>query len=118
MEQLMDGRLPTGQSRLTGVAFGAGTLAAAGCLLIGLALRLGGAPSEAGDPVRPAEIVESVLAFRPWGWSMLGVLLLLLTPAAGLLTTFVELRRHEPRAAWLALVVLGVLAAAAVMAIR
>ena len=49
--------------------------------------------------------------------SALGVALLLATPAVGLLVTFFELRPLQPRAALLALVVLGVLVAATLVAL-
>ena len=42
----------------------------------------------------------------------LGVLVLLATPAVGLVVTWLELRPFQPRSALLALVVLGVLGAA------
>ena len=69
-------------------------------LLVGLALSLAGAA--AGD----AE-----------GWSLAGTLVLLATPAAGLLATAFELRRAQPRAALLALVVLGVLGLAVLVTV-
>ena len=46
-----------------------------------------------------------------------GVLVLLATPALGLVVTAVELRQLQPRASFLALVVLGVLAVAAAVAV-
>jgi hypothetical protein len=49
--------------------------------------------------------------------STAGVVTLLATPAAGLVATFVELRPTQPRAALLALVVLGVLAVSATVAL-
>ncbi len=49
--------------------------------------------------------------------AMAGVLVLLATPVAGLITTFFEFRGVHPRAAWLALVVLAILAIAAAVAI-
>jgi hypothetical protein len=47
----------------------------------------------------------------------LGVVTLLATPALGLITTFVELRRLQPRSAWLAVVVLLVLGVATTVAL-
>jgi hypothetical protein len=49
---------------------------------------------------------------------MLGVLLLLATPAAGLVATALELRRDEGRVAWLALAVLAVLGLAVAIALH
>ena len=49
--------------------------------------------------------------------STAGVVALLITPAAGLVVTFFELRPAQPRAAPLALVVLGVLALSTLVAL-
>ena len=49
--------------------------------------------------------------------STAGVVALLTTPAVGLLLTFIELRPGHPRAAMLALVVLGVLGVATALAL-
>ena len=49
--------------------------------------------------------------------STAGVVALLITPAAGLVVTFFELRPVQPRAAQMALVVLGVLALSTLVAL-
>lgn len=49
--------------------------------------------------------------------STVGILVLLATPAAGLVATFVELRPFQPRAALLAMGVLAILAFAAGVAL-
>jgi len=49
--------------------------------------------------------------------SAVGVVVLLMTPAAGLVVTFLELRPGQPRAAQMALVVLAVLALSTVIAV-
>lgn len=49
--------------------------------------------------------------------ALAGVLVLLATPVAGLITTFFELRDVHRRAAWLALMVLAILAIAAAVAV-
>jgi hypothetical protein len=49
--------------------------------------------------------------------STAGVVALLITPAAGLVVTFFELRPVQPRAAQMALVVLGVLAVSTLVAL-
>jgi uncharacterized membrane protein len=95
-----------------------GTLVAAMCLLVGLVLSLLGAVGTAGDPRRFDLLLGSILELRPWGWSMLGVLVLIATPAAGLVATFFELRADQPRAALLALAVLAILGVAALIAWR
>jgi hypothetical protein len=105
------------ERRWTNLVYTAGTTAAAGCLLFGLALRLGGQPVDAADPLDLAAVIDGVAQLRPWGWTMLGVIVLLLTPAAGLLASFAELRGPEPRVAWLAVAVLGVLLLAVLIAL-
>ena len=76
-----------------------GTALAAGLLTLGFALALAGL----------SDLANSV--------STLGVLVLLATPAAGLLLTIVELRMSQPRVAVLALLVLAILGIAAAVAI-
>jgi len=104
--------------RWTTRALTAGTLLAGGCLLFGFGLRLAGIDPGAADPRQLDQVLRAAAELRPWGWSMIGVLLLLATPAAGLVTTFFELRVGQPRVALLALVVLGVLGVAIVVASR
>ncbi len=106
-------------SRWTARIFTAGTSLAALGLLGGILLQLlGGAPA-GGNPLDAGEVLRAVIALRPWGWSMLGVIVLLLTPPAGLLATFVELRRaDQPVSAWISLGVLGILAVAVLIALR
>jgi hypothetical protein len=85
--------------RLTVRVLSAGSLAAAICFAIGLAL--------------------DVLAFHDMAHplSAAGVIVLLGTPVAGLLTTYGELRGSQPRAAWLALAIVAILGAATVAAV-
>ncbi len=108
---------PVADRRWTSRVFSVGTMLAAACLLAGIAMRLSGASDVGGDPLDPAALAEAVIGLRPWGWSMLGVIILLLTPPTGLLATFVELRRAGQASAWLALVVLAVLATAVLIAL-
>lgn len=102
---------------LTARALALGTLASAACFVVGFALAVLGAPEETLDPLRPADALRSLVALQPSGWSTLGVWLVLLTPVGGLVASFIEMRDREPRAAWAALAVLGVLAAATVVAV-
>ena len=94
-----------------------GTLVSAACFMVGLALNLL-AREQVSDQERGVEdVVRSALAIEPWGWSMLGVIVLLATPVAGLLATALELRRLQPRGALLALAVIGLLALAVLAAL-
>jgi hypothetical protein len=102
---------------LTRVVLGGGTVAAATCLAVGVLLRLAGGDPVAGDPLRVADIVAATVEFRSWGWATLGVLILLATPVIGLATTYLELRRPEPRLAWLSVAVLAVLLLAVLIAL-
>lgn len=94
-----------------------GTLLSVACLVVGLVLAIAGAGVESEDPRRLDLVLRSVLDFEAWGWSMLGVLVLLATPAVGLVASAIELRRLQPRTAIVALIVLAVLVAAAVVAL-
>lgn len=85
--------------RLTGLALTVGTAASAALLALGFALTVTGLEDYAGAA------------------STAGIIVLLGTPAAGLVASFVELRPLQPRVALLALVVLAVLAVAAGLAI-
>ncbi|CAN5834271.1 hypothetical protein BH24CHL6_BH24CHL6_17240 [soil metagenome] len=90
----------------------AGTLLSVACFAIGFMLTLLGRAAQDRDPRDLGLVLQAVLGLEPWGWSMLGVLVLLATPAAGLLVTAIETRRGEPMTALLALVVLAILALA------
>jgi uncharacterized membrane protein len=94
-----------------------GTLLSVACLVIGLVLTVAGADVESEDPRRLDLVWRAVLEFEAWGWSMLGVLVLLATPAAALVASAVELRRMQPRTAIVALIVLSILVTAAVVAL-
>jgi hypothetical protein len=105
-------------TRWTRLTLTAGTLAAAGCLLIGLLLRLAGGDQRTGDPMDASSLAEAITGLRSWGWAMLGVLVLLATPAAGLVASLAELRGVQPRVAALSAAVLAVLAVAVLVALR
>jgi hypothetical protein len=98
--------------RWTAAVLSGGTLLSAACFVVGFLLALVGGGAQAEDPRRLELVLRAALELQPWGWSMLGVLALLVTPAAGLLTSALEMRRLQPRSATLALVVLGILLAA------
>jgi hypothetical protein len=94
-----------------------GTLLSAACFLVGLLLSIS-ARDAAGDEGQGLEaVLRSVMSLQPWGWSMLGVLVLLSTPVAGLVSTAVELRSLQPRGALLALAVIGLLGLAVIAAV-
>ena len=105
------------QVRWTTAALTTGTLLSAACFVAGFLLSLLGGDAATEDPRRLELVLRSAAELDPWGWSMLGVLLLMATPAAGLVTSFFEMRRVQPRAAFLALLVLGILAAATLIAV-
>lgn len=103
--------------RWTAAVLTLGTVLSATCFVVGFALTVlgGGAASE--DPRRLELVWRAAIELRPWGWSMLGVLSIMATPAAGLVASALEMRRLQPRAAVLALVVLAILATAAILGI-
>jgi hypothetical protein len=85
--------------RLTTRALTVGSLCAAALLGLSLVLKFGGAVAVAG-------VVGNV-----------GVIVLLLTPVAGLIATWLELRGLRPAHAWLAVAVLLVLGLATLIAL-
>ena len=93
----------------TSRALVAGTLLSAGCFVLGVLLTLLGQGAGAQDPRRLDLVLEAAAQLRPWAWSTLGVICLLLTPPAGLLATVLETRRIQPATALLALAVLAIL---------
>jgi hypothetical protein len=95
----------------------AGTWLSVACFVLGFLLTLLGGAAQDRDPRDLALVLQALLALEPWGWSMLGVLVLLATPGAGLLATAVETRRDQPVIALLALLVLGVLCLATAFAL-
>ncbi len=105
------------QVRWTTAALTIGTLLSAACFVAGFVLSLLGGDVATEDPRRLELVLRSAAELQPWGWSMLGVLLLLATPAAGLVTSFFEMRRVQPRAASLALLVLAILVVATLIAV-
>jgi hypothetical protein len=85
--------------RLTSRILSAGSIVAATILGVSLALDIAGQT----EPARLAGVI--------------GVLVLLVTPAAGLIATWWELRPLRPTHAWLAVAVLGVLLLATAIAL-
>jgi uncharacterized membrane protein len=94
-----------------------GTLLSVACLVVGLLLTVARGDVASEDPRRLELVLRAVLDLHPWGWSMLGVLILLATPAAALASSAIELRASQPRSALVALIVLAILIAAAVAAL-
>jgi len=103
--------------RWTARVLNLGTLLSAAFFLVGLGLSLSAGEAAAEDGLGIEAVVRSALAFHPWGWSMLGVLVLLATPVVGLAATAVELRSLQPRGALLALAVIGLLGLAVIAAL-
>jgi hypothetical protein len=97
----MDPRAGRPSAWITARVLTLGTLAATGLLLLGFGLRLAGVTDESA-----AHRLTNV-----------GVLLLLATPAAGLLATYIELRAQRPKVAWLALAVLAVMGLSSALAL-
>jgi len=95
-------------TRATSATLTLGSLASAFCFLVAIVLEVLGRPTTAGSMVDVAAIARSLTAPEPWGWATLGVIVVIVTPAAGLIATLFEYRGR--REAWLALGVLGILA--------
>jgi hypothetical protein len=103
--------------RATSAVLLGGTLLSAAFFVLGFVLSLGGSGAQPADPRALDAVLRSALALEPWGLSMVGVLALLATPAAGLLVTSLETRRGQPLTAALALLVLAILLGAALIAL-
>lgn len=94
-----------GMERTISRVLGAGILAASVCVAIGTAMFLVNRAGErvhvspyvpAGDTMRTlGGIVRSVASLDPLGWMQLGVVLLILTPMARVLTTMVFFARRR-----------------------
>jgi len=104
-----DGSRPSGAStRATSAALTIGSLISAGCFLVAIALEVVGRPTTAASVLDLTAVIRSMTVPEPWGWATLGVVIVIVTPAVGLLATVLEYRGR--REAWLALGVLGILA--------
>jgi uncharacterized membrane protein len=97
-------------SRATAAVLTAGSLLSAGVFLVAVLLVLAGKPGGPGSALDPASALSGLTTLDPHAWASMGVLVLLVTPVAGLLTTAAEYWRPERRFALVALLVLAVLA--------
>ncbi len=102
-------------TRATSAVLTLGSLISAGCFVVALALEVLGTPTTPGNALDMAAVIRSISVPEPWGWATLGVVIVILTPAAGLIATMLEYR--GAREAWLALGVLGILAVSLVVAL-
>ena len=104
-------------SRLTALVLDAGSLVSASFFLVGVVLDTIGRPDGEPEPLDPEAILAAVAGLEAWGWSTLGVVALIATPALGLVATALEYRSLERRSSLLALLVLGVLGASLAVAL-
>lgn len=102
-------------TRATSAALTIGSLISAGCFLVAIALEILGRPTAAGDVLDLSTVLSSMTVPEPWGWATLGVVIVIVTPAVGLVATLLEYRGR--REAWLALGVLGILAVSLAVAL-
>lgn len=95
-------------TRATSAVLTGGSLVSAFCFTVAIALEILGRPTTAPSGLDIATVIGSMTVPEPWGWATLGVVVVIVTPAAALIATVVEYRGH--REAWLAVGVLGILA--------
>lgn len=96
----------------------AGAPIAGVCMGMAICLELLGRPRGAGQMMDLAAIARSVAAMEPWGWSALGVVVMIATPAVALVATALEYAAaRDRRTAWTAVAVLGVLAVSLMVAL-
>jgi hypothetical protein len=88
------------------------------CLTVAILLEMLGAARGGGALTDVVGIVASAARLEPWGWSSVGVLVIIATPAVALVATTLEYAdAHDRRTAWTAVAVLGVLAVSLVVAL-
>lgn len=96
----------------------AGTVLSAACFLVALVLDLLGRSAVGDRLLDPGALAASVFALESGAWASLGTLVVIVTPAAALVTTLLEYRRAGDRVAVLASsVVLGILALSLALAL-
>ncbi len=104
--------------RWTRLVYHVGSLLGGAALAVAVLLEVLGRPSNPGSLVDPAAIVAGIAGATSWGWAALGVWLVIITPAVGLMTTLAEFRAIADRRATLTtLTVLLLLAGSLVVAL-
>ena len=105
-------------SRWTRGTLTGGAVLSGACLGVAILLELIGRPRGAGQMTDLAAIARSVAAMESWGWSALGVAVMIATPAVALVATVLEYAAaHDRRTAWTAVAVLGVLTVSLIVAL-
>jgi len=110
--------VPVAPGRLTAGVLRGGAAISAVCFGVALAAGLAGVAGDGGDPTDLPALLAALAALRPWAWASLGILVVIATPAVGLLATAAEYASiSDRRTALLAVLVLGVLTASLVAAL-
>jgi hypothetical protein len=105
-------------SRATRIVLTGGALISGCCFAIAILLEMFGATRGTGRLTDLAGIAASAARLEAWGWSSLGVVVIVATPAIALVATALEYARaHDGRTAWTAVAVLGVLGVSLVVAL-
>lgn len=95
-------------TRATSAVLTGGSLLSAFCFVVALILEILGRSTTQGNVLDASAVLRSMTVPEPWGWATIGVVIVIITPAAGLVATLLEYRGR--REAWLALGVLAILA--------
>lgn len=104
--------------RLTSGVLSGGAALAAACFSIALLADFAGIDGTRGELTDVRLLAESLLALRPWAWAATGTIVVIGTPAVGLVATAAEFASvSDRRTVLLALLVLAVLAVSLVAAI-
>lgn len=102
--------------RWTRAVLHAGTVVGGACLAAGMALEVVGRPGTAGSVLDPSLVASELTGLGAWGWSTLGVWVVIATPVAALGTTAFEYALiDDRRAVWATLGVLALLAVSLVV---
>jgi len=103
---------------LTSAALTGGVVVSAGCFLVAGIAEVLGFATTAGEMTDVRAWLGDLMAMDPWAWASLGTLVVVVTPAIGLLVTAYEYATVSDRSTvLLALVVLAVLALSTVVAV-
>jgi len=104
--------------RFTSATLTAGVVVAATSFLVAGAAELAGIEQGSGEMTDVGALVDGLLALSPWAWASLGTLVIVVTPAIGLLVTAHEYASiSDRRTVLLALSVLTVLVVSALIAV-
>ncbi len=104
--------------RYTSAVLTAGVVLSALCFAIAALAEMAGVEAGSGDMTDIGAVIDGLRVLHPWAWATLGVYVVVLTPAVGLVATIGEFASAgERRTTLMALLVLAILTISAIVAI-